>query len=157
MAGTTVYRTAVAPEWIDYNGHMRDAYYAVVLSLATDTLMDVLGLDAAYRERTRCTLYSLEMHMYWLHEVMASDTLEIDVHVLGVDTKRLHVGYDVRVVGRAEPAAAAEFMLLHYRQGDQPGSAPFPPEVSAAIERLRPAGGAAWAGPASRALTLAKR
>jgi acyl-CoA thioester hydrolase len=53
MAGTTIYRTAVLPEWIDYNGHLRDAYYALALSLATDALMDRIGLDAGYRARTQ--------------------------------------------------------------------------------------------------------
>ena len=55
---------AIEPDWIDYNGHLRDAYYVVVLSDATDALMDHLGLDAAYRARTRCTLYTLEMHLH---------------------------------------------------------------------------------------------
>ena len=158
MSGTTIYRTAVLPEWIDYNGHLRDAYYALVLSLATDALMDRVGLDAAYRERTGCTLYSLEMHMHWLHEVKGSDTIEVDAHVLGLDRKRLHLGLDVRVVGREPVAATGELMLLHVQQGPTPGSAPFPPEVAAAIESLQPAPGAApWAGPGSRAMTLAKR
>ena len=75
MATLPLYRTAVAPDWIDYNGHLRDAYYVVALSSAIDALMDEIGIDAAYRARTRCTLYSLEMHVHWLHEVLASDTL----------------------------------------------------------------------------------
>ncbi len=49
VAGIPIYATAVLPEWIDYNGHLRDAYYALIVSLATDALMDRIGLDAAYR------------------------------------------------------------------------------------------------------------
>jgi acyl-CoA thioester hydrolase len=30
----------VLPEWTDYNGHLRDAYYLLVFSMATDALMD---------------------------------------------------------------------------------------------------------------------
>jgi acyl-CoA thioester hydrolase len=159
MAGTTIYRTAVSPDWIDYNGHVRDAYYGVALSLATDALMDHhLGLDAAYRARTKCTLYSLEMHIHWLREVKLGDIIEVDAHVLAYDSKRLHLGTDTRVAGRDGVAAAAEFMLLHYRQGENPGAATFPPHVLAAIEALQAAdAGVAWAGPRSRALTLAKR
>jgi acyl-CoA thioester hydrolase len=158
MAGTTVYRTAVLPEWIDYNGHLRDAYYVLVLSNATDALMDRLGLDQAYRARTGCTLYSLEMHMHWLHEVKGSDALEVDAHLLAADQKRLHVGFDVRVTGRREAVATAEFVLLHVRQGDPPGSAPFPPEVEQAIAALTAAAGPGpWQGPGSRALALGRR
>ena len=39
------------------------------MSQATDALMDHLGLDAAYRTRTHCTLYTLEMHIHYLQEV----------------------------------------------------------------------------------------
>ena len=38
----------VQRDWIDYNGHMRDGYYGVVCSDATDLLMDYLGIDDAY-------------------------------------------------------------------------------------------------------------
>jgi acyl-CoA thioester hydrolase len=159
MAGTTIYRTAISPDWIDYNGHVRDAYYGVILSLAIDELMDHhLGLDPAYRERTKCTLYSLESHIYWLREVKLGASIEVEAHVLAYDGKRLHLGVDLRVAGNAEVAAAAEYMLLHYRQGDNPGAATFPPDVVAAIETLQAAdGGAQWAGPRSRALTLTRR
>ncbi len=158
MAGTTIYRSAVATEWIDYNGHLRDAYYVLILSLATDGLMDHLGLDAAYRERTRCTLFSLEMHMHWLREVKDSDLMEVDAHLLAADAKRLHVGFDIRVVGRQGAAATAEFVLLHYRQGENPGAATFPPEIVATVAALgASSGGSDWPGPRSRALTLARR
>ena len=123
MAGTTIFRTDVLPAWVDYNAHLRDAYYVLVLSLATDALMDRIGLDAAYRARTSCTLYSLEMHMHWLHEVKSTDTIEVDAHLIASDTKRLHVGFDVRVVGREAVVATADFVFLHVRQGATPGAA----------------------------------
>jgi len=158
MAGTTIFRSAIRPEWIDYNGHLRDAYYVVVLSDAIDALMDRVGIDAAYRERTRNTLYSLEMHMHWLEEVKADDALEIVGYVLAADTKRLHIGCDVRIARREAPVATAEFVLLHVHQGDKPSAATFPPDVQAAIERLRvEADGSAWPGPRSRELALKKR
>jgi len=50
-------------EWIDYNGHLRDAYYVLIVSQATDALMDRIGLDEAYRRRTQCTLYTVELHI----------------------------------------------------------------------------------------------
>ena len=53
VAAELIYRTALAPEWIDYNGHLRDAYYGLIASYACDALMDRLHMDAAYRERTR--------------------------------------------------------------------------------------------------------
>ena len=49
----TSYQTTIAPEWVDYNGHLRDAFYLLIFSHATDALMDMLGLDEAGRARNR--------------------------------------------------------------------------------------------------------
>ena len=40
------YRTEVREEWIDYNGHLNDAGYAIVLSEANEVLLAHLGLSA---------------------------------------------------------------------------------------------------------------
>ena len=142
------------PEWIDYNGHVRDAYYGLIASSACDALMDRVGIDAAYRRRTHCTLYTLEMHVHYLHEVKESDRLAVDVTILGSDRKRLHAGFTLRRAPDGPVAATVEFMLLHVRQGAAPGSEPFPPEVAAAIATLAGAAPANGFGPGSRALSL---
>ena len=51
--------TRVAPDWVDYNGHMNDAAYALVFSRACDALMDKVHLDAGARKATAHTLYTL--------------------------------------------------------------------------------------------------
>src|SRR5207253_7398090 len=80
VSGVPIYQTAILPEWIDYNGHLRDAYYVLIVSLACDALMDRLRMDAAYRQRTLCTLYTLEMHIHYLHEVKVTDTARSEEH-----------------------------------------------------------------------------
>src|SRR3977135_1686929 len=133
MSGVSIYRTEVAPEWIDYNGHLRDAYYSLIVSLATDALMDRLGLDEAYRARTRCTLYTLEMHMHFLHEVKKTDVVDVAVRILGTDRKRIHAAFDMRCGRYPDPVATAEIMLLHVYQGDEPKAQAFPSEVVEAL------------------------
>ena len=86
MAGIPLYQTPILPEWIDYNGHLRDAYYGLIVSHATDALMDRIGIDAAYRERTGCTLYTVEMHIHYLHEVKQADTAIVAVRIAGADS-----------------------------------------------------------------------
>jgi len=133
----TAYCANIETAWIDYNGHLRDAYYGVVLSNAIDDLMDQLGLDAAYRSETRCTLYTLEQHVYYLHEVKLSDALIVENLVLDCDLKRIHLGSIFRCERVPEPVAVAETMLLHVRQAEQPGSAPFPAAVETRLEGLK--------------------
>ena len=156
MAGIPIYTTAVRPEWIDYNGHLRDAYYGLIASEATDALMDRVGLDAAYRARTGCTLYTVEMHLHFLQEVKQTDTVEVGVRILGVDRKRIHAAFEIARAGQALPAATAEMMLLHVRQErERVATAAFPPEVA---QRLAPLAAASAtlqaAGPGSRRMEL---
>jgi acyl-CoA thioester hydrolase len=136
MSGVDVFRTGIAPEWIDYNGHLRDAYYSLIFSLATDALMDRIGLDEAYRTRTRCTLYTLEMHIHFLHEVMKTDVVDVSVRILGMDRKRIHAALDLRCARYPDPVATAELMLLHVHQGDEPKAEAFPPEVVEALAKI---------------------
>jgi acyl-CoA thioester hydrolase len=136
MSGVAVFQTGIAPEWIDYNGHLRDAYYSLIFSLATDALMDRVGLDDAYRTRTRCTLYTLEMHIHFLHEVMKTDVVDVSVRILGTDRKRIHAALDMRCARYPDPVATAELMLLHVRQGDEPTAERFPPEVAEALVKI---------------------
>jgi len=135
-SGLPVYRTSVAPEWIDYNGHLRDAYYSVIVSSACDAFMDRVGLDAAYRKRTGCTLYTLEMHIHFLREVKQTDVIDVSVRVLGTDHKRIHAAFDMTCERFPELAATAEFMLLHVHQGHEPKAQAFPPEVMEVLARV---------------------
>ena len=107
MAGVRIYETAILPEWIDYNGHLRGAYYTLIVSLASDALMDRLRIDAAYRERTSCTLYTVEMHVHYLAEVKATDTALVSVRIAGADHKRIHAAFEIARAGHANAAAVA--------------------------------------------------
>ncbi|MDX1576345.1 MAG: hypothetical protein R3285_09130, partial [Kiloniellales bacterium] len=53
-----IHEGRVRSDWIDYNGHMRDGYYVVVCSDATDNLMDHFGIDQVYRDRTQRTAFT---------------------------------------------------------------------------------------------------
>jgi len=157
MAARIVYRTPVQPDWIDYNQHLNDAYYVVAMSRGCDAFMDAVGIDAAYRASTQCTLYSLESHTHWLREVKFGETLEIGAHIIGLDNKRIHLGFEVRVAGKDGVAATGEFMLLHYRQSENAGAATFPDHIKAALSAFNGPEAGEWAGPGSRVLTLVKR
>lgn len=152
------FRAVLRPEWIDYNGHLRDAYYGVLASLAIDAFMDHVGLDRAYRERTGCTLFTVEQHVHFLREVKLGDDLEVGTSVLDADHRRIHAGCRFTCGGSSEAAATTDLMLLHVERGTRPAVVPFPPDVGARIAKLKltPTAREAW-GPASRRITLARR
>jgi acyl-CoA thioester hydrolase len=158
MNALPVYRARIEPEWIDYNGHMRDAYYGLVLSFAVDAAMDHLGLDAAYRERTRCTLYTLELHIHYLHEIKRTDDLHIATSILDADAKRIHMGCRFGCARMSAAAATGDVLLLHVHQGKMPKSAAFPSDIARRIAALKltEEARAAW-GPRSRPIELHRR
>lgn len=137
MTELPAFRATLMPDWIDYNGHLRDAYYVVAMSLAVDEVMDHLGLDAHYRERTRCTLYTLELHIHYLHEIKATDELRVATSVLDYDAKRIQAACDFLCPRIDGPAASADLMLMHVHQGEKPASAPLPADVAARLAGLK--------------------
>jgi len=119
----------IDPAWIDYNGHLRDGYYALIASAAIDALMDDLGIDEPYRRDTRCTLYTLEMHLRFLREIKGDARLRIDRYPAGFDAKRLRVLLAMRPAGADSIAAVVDVMLMHVQQGADARGAPFPPAI----------------------------
>ena len=53
MAEPLVWAEDVRPEWIDYNGHLSEAYYVLVFGHATDAVMGRLGMTPEYLRRHR--------------------------------------------------------------------------------------------------------
>jgi acyl-CoA thioester hydrolase len=157
-AQLTPYRASIDRSWIDYNGHLRDAYYGLIFSYATDDMMDQLGLDAEYRASTSCTLYTLELHLHYLHEVKASDELRLQTVILDADRKRIHAGGVFSCPRVPDPVAVAEAMLLHVRQGATPATASFPDSIAQRVQALKmtPEAAAEFA-PQSRRIEIRRR
>ena len=149
------FETTVKPEWIDYNGHMQDAYYRLVFSHAVDAMQDEVGFDAEYRARTGCTIYLLEDHKYYLKEVKEADHLRIETRILNCDEKRFHLHMEMLKDG--DLAAVGEFIELHVRQKPSPHAAPIPDEI---LQRLQtatlPSVDAAELKHRSRSMTIAR-
>ncbi|AHL74241.1 4-hydroxybenzoyl-CoA thioesterase [Stutzerimonas stutzeri] len=131
----TSYRTAVPAEWVDYNDHLRDAFYLLIFSYATDALMDRIGLDEPGRTRTGHTLYTLECHINYLNEVKRGSEVEVRTHLLAYDRKRLHVHLGLYRPDEEQLLAASEQMLMNIdrRVGR---SAPFDEAVLAQVQGL---------------------
>jgi len=111
-----LHQDVVHSEWIDYNGHMNDGYYAVAFGFATDAFMDHIGLDAAYRVRTQHTIYTAEMHVTYLREVKVADRIRFTTQLLAFDAKRCHIFHRMLAGPENYLAATCELMLLHVDQ-----------------------------------------
>jgi len=136
MTGLLVtWRGTVSPEWVDYNGHLRDAYYLLLFSYATDGLMDQIGLDEAGRKATGHSIFTVEAHINYVQEVKVGVAVEVRTQMLGQDSKRLQVYHSLHRANSQPLLAANEQMLLNVDMNG-PFSTPFAPAVHEKLEAL---------------------
>ncbi|MCL7748984.1 thioesterase family protein [Halalkalibacter alkaliphilus] len=131
------YKDHVRKEWVDYNGHMNDAEYARVFSLSVDSFMDYIGLHEAARQSLNYTIFTLETHLCYLKEAHEGEELTVEVQLLDDDAKRLHVFFMMKNRDGAEIATSEQMLMGMDTTEGRP--APFPPEVSSIIEKIRSA------------------
>jgi acyl-CoA thioester hydrolase len=131
---TFTFQSNVKHDWVDYNGHMNDAAYAQVFSLAVDAFMDFIGLAEAAREKHAYTIFTLETHLCYLQEANEGESLKVSVQLLDVDDKRLHVFFMMKNID-GDIIATSEQMLMGIdtKEGK---AASFPSEIAVTIEKL---------------------
>lgn len=128
------YRAVVGEEWIDYNGHLNDAGYAILLSEANEVLLADLGLSADYRAKTGRALYTVECHIRYLAECRLGDLVTATSILVSADAKRLRV-HTTLARGDETAVATGEHLYLHV--DDALGRVtPMPPDRWAAVEAL---------------------
>ncbi|NUR06374.1 MAG: thioesterase [Nocardioidaceae bacterium] len=129
-----VHSEPVRDEWIDYNGHLSEAYYVLVFGHATDAVMDRVGLGPAYREANDASLFTVEAHIRYLDQVEAGATLEVRSWVVASTAKLLHVWHEMYAGGRLR--ATEEVLGVHVDAGAGRAT-PFPAEVVGLIGAAR--------------------
>ncbi|MGW4386434.1 thioesterase family protein [Streptomyces sp. NPDC004685] len=143
MTGLPLLHRTVRAEWIDYNGHMSEAFYVLVFGHATDALMIETGLHSGYRESTGCSLYTVESHLRYLRDVPEGSALAVRSRVLGAAAKKARFTHEMYVVAApdaepaedAQPVATTELLAVHVDQ-KVGRAAPFPDEVRERFDEL---------------------
>lgn len=128
--------TSVEPAWIDYNGHMNDAYYALVFSRTGDKLLEAIGLETQGRDRSSRTIYTTTLTIHYRHEVTEGEVLAADARVLEYDAKRLRIWFEMRNADRTLVASSEQVYLCVDQSGEKPRAASFLPEQQEAIAAL---------------------
>lgn len=121
----------VLEEWIDYNGHLSEAYYVLVLGHATDLVMSCVGLGPAYRASASASLFTVEAHIRYLDQVSLGEPLLVKSWVIGSTAKLLWIWHELWADDTLR--ATEEILGLHVA-GTPPTSAAFPPDVRQQID-----------------------
>jgi acyl-CoA thioester hydrolase len=125
-----VWQEPVQAAWIDYNGHLSEPYYVLVLGHATDAVMDAVGLGPAYRESEHASLFTVEAHVRYLDQVPSGVELEVRSQVIGSTGKLLRIWHELYAEDRLR--ATEEILGVHV-DTDTGRSAVFP---AAVVERI---------------------
>ncbi len=126
----------VAPDWVDYNGHMNDAAYALVFSRAGDRWMQHIGLSADIRQSTGYTLYTLQITLHYFREAKLGAPLRVACRLLEYDAKRARLWMELRSPLDGPVIAATEQLYLSVRQAEESRAAAWREESSARLQEM---------------------
>ncbi|NBB10536.1 thioesterase family protein [Pseudomonas sp. SLFW] len=136
MPALITHKTPILQDWVDYNGHLRDAFYLLIFSYATDAFMDRIGLASDDRAASGNSLFTLEAHINYLHEVKLGEEVEVRTQIVAHDLKRVQLYHSLYKAGGDEELAASDQMLLHVDLAAGPKSAPFSEQSLEALRLL---------------------
>lgn len=137
-APLALFREAVRPEWIDYNGHMNVAYYVLAFDHATDAFFDWLGIGEAYLRGHNCSTFTLEAHVTYEREVHEGAPLAFTTRLIDFDAKRIRYIHLMYHADEGYLAASNELLSLHVDMTRR-RSSPLPEAVQAKLARLKDA------------------
>lgn len=128
------WREVVQPEWVDYNGHLSEAYYVLVFGHATDAVMAAVGMTTDHLAATHTSLFTVEAHIRYLDQVPPAAELEVRSSVIGHTDKLLWTWHEMWVDGRLR--ATEEVLGVHVDTGSG-RACPFPAGVADRVAALR--------------------
>jgi acyl-CoA thioester hydrolase len=126
----------VAPDWVDYNGHMNDAAYALVFSRAGDRWMEHIGLGSDIRRSTGYTVYTLQIMLHYFREAKVGAPLRVFGQLLEFDAKRVRLWMEMRSPHDGPAIAATEQLYLSVRQAEVSRAAPWREECYAHLQAM---------------------
>jgi len=123
---------AVDPAWIDEYGHMNAAHYVGIFDRVGFELLRQVGVGLDYTEATRCGIYTMNIHVAYLREVLAGDPLALRIRLLEADDKRLLCLMELTQTRDGYLAATMEQLSLHVDLQTRRAK-PFPPDLAARL------------------------
>lgn len=122
-----LYRTTVHDDWIDYNGHMNEAFSVFLTGYACDALAGAVGA------MPQGAMFTAETHVSYHAEVPRHAKLYLSGRLLAIWPKRWQVLYQLFVGDNPDPAASIEQMSVYTENGR---AAAFPESVLQKLETL---------------------
>ena len=129
-----LHQDVVQPQWVDYNNHMTEGSYLLVMGDASDALFRFIGIDQGYRD-SGMSFYTVETHMLNKAEISAGEGFRITTQVLNLDEKRLHIFHRMERTEDGVLVASGEQMLLHVNSQES-RACPIREDVKGNLDRI---------------------
>lgn len=129
----TLHESRVDEAWVDFNGHMNVAYYAILFDHALDHFFEIVGLGHEYTRTVGGSMFVVESHFTYQREVMAGDPLAVKFQLLDHDRKRIHCFMELYQTREDFLAATSEQISMHVDMAERKSTS-MPADGS---ERLR--------------------
>jgi acyl-CoA thioesterase FadM len=129
----TTYRGPVQAQWIDYNGHMSEAYYVLAFGYASDELYEQIGCGSVYRQQHQCSIYTTESHINYLLGVGEGVELVVTTQVLESSGKTLRFCHTMTRLDNGEILAFTELFTV-FVDTESERAKTFPAEIQANID-----------------------
>jgi acyl-CoA thioester hydrolase len=127
----------VKQAWLDYNGHMNDAAYAIVFSRAVDVFMDRIAIDSTRRKSTGYTVYTVQNMIHYFKEAQLGTPLSVTGRLLEHDMKRIRLWLEMTAGAAGPRLAASEQLLISIdRSADPPRVANWLPTTRQELDAL---------------------
>jgi acyl-CoA thioester hydrolase len=124
--------------WVDYNGHLNQAYYSVLFDRAIDEALIPAGLGPDYVTHRNASYMTVENHICFVRELLKTDRIRVASRVLDVDDKRLHLFCEMQHAADGWLSCTSEWMFLHVDMQAR-RTAPWPADVRARLEAMKEA------------------
>lgn len=125
----------IKAESCDYNGHLNEGHALVMLSLATDTILDAIQLDATGRERLNFSAFTIQNNLYYRAEGHEGQEVLAQSQLLAFDEKRLRIFHRLIDAENGTVLVELECLMLGVDMAIRK-SACWPEGVSKALSQL---------------------
>jgi acyl-CoA thioester hydrolase len=145
---------AVAPDHIDGNGHMNIRHYLEYDSLATQEIVERVGVDNAYRAERGMGIFTAEHHLRYHHELFEGDRFSVHGRVLARGERSLHLMAFLLDRKRSLVSNTLEVIAVHVDMATRRPT-PMPEDIAAGFDRLvAESESLAWGAPTCGAMGI---
>jgi acyl-CoA thioester hydrolase len=126
----------VAPEWIDYNGHMNVGYYTLAFDRSLDELFDdALDIGAEAVRTRRQGPYVIQQSLHYIGELLEGQKFRVEARLIDYDAKKMHIYMEMFRLPDGALCATSEQLLVNVDLETR-RSTPYPADALARIAAL---------------------